>query len=214
MEDIYAINLERRVDRKQNLIDQFKNIDFCNIKIFKAVEHEQGRIGCALSHLSLIKFAKENDMDYIIVVEDDISLNKKEEFKQILSILTKNWYKYDIFNGSPTFWDKRDNVGSIVKTKSFSQDFSFVSDALTTIFMIYTKRSYDKILNDYDPHKSTLAIDQYYARNFMQLCYKNYLCGQIIGYSDLFKYVTDVSGYLRDNEKIFQSLTEKDECFS
>lgn len=211
--DVHVINLERRTDRKQNVVSQFKNLDFCNVKFFKAIEDEIGYIGCALSHLSLIDFAKKNDMDYIIVVEDDISFNQtisKEKFKEILLILTENWKKYEIFNGSPTFWNKRTSIGTIKKTKSPIPEFSFVSDAQTAIFMIYTRNCYDKILGKYFPSKGHLGIDEFYAQNFMQLCYKGHLCQQIVGYSDLCKGVTDLRSYFRDHEKIFQTLPEID----
>lgn len=207
--DIYAINLERRSDRKQNVLDQFADFDVCNINFFKAIQHDKGQIGCALSHLELIKFAKQNNMDYIIVIEDDILINKaisSKKFIKILSCLTKNFDKYEIFNGSPSFWDKRNNLNEIKKIKFLLDGFSFVSNAQKTTFMIYTKGSYDKILAAYDPTKTSLCIDQFYGQNFMQLCYRKYLCYEIASYSDLQKSVVDLEQYIRNQEKIYQSL--------
>lgn len=211
--NIYAINLERRLDRKQNILHQFKDFDFCNIKFFKAIEHEVPYVGCGLSHLSLIKFAKDNDMDYIIVVEDDILFNEwvgKKELNEILTTLTKNWSKYEIFNGSPTFWNKRENINEIKKTKSPISKFSFVSDAQTAIFMIYTRNSYDKILSGHHPLETKLGSDEFFGQNFMQLCYERYLCQQIVGYSDLRKCVTNLKSYFEEQENIFQKLPCKD----
>lgn len=35
------------------------------------IVNSNGVIGCALSHLSLVKYAKANDLDYIVIYEDD-----------------------------------------------------------------------------------------------------------------------------------------------
>ena len=210
--DVYAINLERRLDRRQNVLDQFKALDFCNVKFFKAIEHNKGWIGCALSHLELIKFAKKNNMDYIIVIEDDILINESissERFNKVLSYLTKHWNKYEIFNGSPSFWIKRNDTNAIKKTKSLLPKFSLVSDAQKTTFMIYTKKSYDKIL-DYDPYLTSIAIDEFFAKNFMQLCYRKYLCYEIKSYSNIQNHLGDLEQYMRDQEKLFQELPEKE----
>lgn len=84
-------------------------------------------------------------MNYIIVVEDDILINETEEFQEILTVLCKNWDKYEIFNGGPTL-----RLEGLRKKKSFDNRFSFINNSLKTTFIIYTRNSYDKILSQWN----------------------------------------------------------------
>lgn len=54
--DGYVINLETDLERLDSIKKEFKN-SCINLKIFNAIKHEKGWIGCLKSHLSLIKMA-------------------------------------------------------------------------------------------------------------------------------------------------------------
>ena len=51
----------------------FKNYNYERIN---AVYHERGNIGCTLSHIKCLKYAKEKEYDECIIFEDDISFKK------------------------------------------------------------------------------------------------------------------------------------------
>lgn len=210
--DIFVINLESRPDRKQNALNQFQRFPFCRVVITPAVAHKQGDVGCALSHLNLIRKAKQEQRDYIIVAEDDLDINpdlSPAEFEKVLTTLVRNTDKFGIFNGSPSFADKLKALGQIVKTKSWSPDFSFLTDGQKATFMVYTKKCYDEVLTRFDPYNSRqLAIDQFFARNFAQLCYKKYICYEIKSRSNIENKVVDLGNFMRQQEKIYQSILE------
>jgi GR25 family glycosyltransferase involved in LPS biosynthesis len=48
------INLDKRVDRKENLLDQFEKIGYTNYERFPAIETAFGGLGCCQSHLKIL----------------------------------------------------------------------------------------------------------------------------------------------------------------
>jgi GR25 family glycosyltransferase involved in LPS biosynthesis len=76
IDKIYYINLEHRIDRKEQFEKQITT-HFANsilesrIERFPAIKHNQGLLGCSMSHLEVIKKAKLTCARYIIVFEDD-----------------------------------------------------------------------------------------------------------------------------------------------
>ena len=73
--DTYVINLNHRVDRWNKIINNFAKKATCLNPIrFEALQGQPGWKYCALSHLALVNMAKENDLPYIIVSEDDTDI--------------------------------------------------------------------------------------------------------------------------------------------
>jgi FkbM family methyltransferase len=109
---IKVINLARRIDRRENVIQNFKNVNITNYEFIKAVDgktltptsqiitlfqgndfgNRRGVIGCALTHYQLWKQLVESDVEYFLIMEDDFRIIKtfKTEIEKI------NFEKYDI----------------------------------------------------------------------------------------------------------------------
>ena len=97
IDKIYYINLDHRTDRKEQFENQitthFKDsILESRIERFPAIKHEQGLLGCSMSHLEVIKKARQTDAKYILVFEDDFEFivsretflsNLKQLFQQV-----------------------------------------------------------------------------------------------------------------------------------
>lgn len=92
----YVINLKRRDDRLKSL-----NLPF-HYEVFEATDGKekfsqfgkmQGHIGCLDSHRRLFSFAKENNIDTLMVMEDDIEVDKNfnEKLDNIMSQLPEDW---------------------------------------------------------------------------------------------------------------------------
>ena len=145
--EINIINLKQRSDRWDYISNLFK--DF-NIKRFEAIQHKEGWIGCTLSHMELIKKAKENNEDYLIVMEDDTALfdvdGFPEKFRKIMDYLPKNLKKWDIFQFGVTYSvnGNNDNVHII------NEDLDIIEYQYgqTTNFIVYNKSTYDKMLDN------------------------------------------------------------------
>lgn len=148
---LFFINLEERKDRKEKLLNEFSNFSHLfELKRFNAIKDKEGWRGCAKSHLELIKYAKNNNLDYIITCEDDVVIKDKntfeKRFRNIMNWLLNNKEKWDVFNSSPlcpcnfkknNYFELLNNIENICK----------ISFGATATFMIFNKSSYNKILN-------------------------------------------------------------------
>ena len=144
MEDIYVINLEHRYDR----LRKFKKIfdAHFNVKQVKAVFDEKGWIGCLKSHLNCIKYAKENNMKYIIVFEDDCTItnNKSiERFKNIKQNIFDVRDDWDIFIGGSTSCELK----NINKYDYDAENIYTIDSACSAFCIVYNHTCYDFFIN-------------------------------------------------------------------
>jgi GR25 family glycosyltransferase involved in LPS biosynthesis len=93
---IIVINLEKRQDRKQKVINTFSNVNFEEYSFYKAIDgknidltleiknlfknndfaNRKGFIGCALSHYYIwLDLLKDKKNDYYVIFEDDFDLS-------------------------------------------------------------------------------------------------------------------------------------------
>jgi glycosyl transferase family 25 len=87
--NIFYINLEHRVDRKQHVETQLNSIDLKGTR-FNAIKMENGAIGCSMSHLKLLQLALKSGLDHILIVEDDILFLDPELFKSQFDTFLQN----------------------------------------------------------------------------------------------------------------------------
>ena len=107
--NVIAISLERRKDRRQRLEKHLSELGYANVFYMPAYDgallpstnitpphrpyfsfkDEFGNptnrinnyvIGCTLSHMACIKMAKALNLEYVMIVEDDVELTKGPEF--------------------------------------------------------------------------------------------------------------------------------------
>ncbi len=93
---IIYINLKKRTDRKIQIESELDNFGL-SYERFEAIETENGTIGCGLSHLSVLKLARDNDYENILILEDDFTfLVSKEEFESQLNNFFNLNLDYDV----------------------------------------------------------------------------------------------------------------------
>ncbi len=85
----YCINLAHRKDRWKLFTEEMSKFpDSFNIVRFPAIyDPVEPRTGCAKSHIKLIEMAKNNNLQSILVVEDDVVFSE-EPYKKIQAALT------------------------------------------------------------------------------------------------------------------------------
>lgn len=93
LDAIYYINLDQRIDKRyhieNNVLSYFKDSPLeTRIARFPAIKHENGAIGCSLSHLAIARKAKLAGMRYYMVFEDDFEfIITKSEFLEWIACL-------------------------------------------------------------------------------------------------------------------------------
>ena len=139
--NIKVVNLERRADRKLDIINLFKQAKLTDYIFYKAVDgktlestnelkklfqgndfgNRKGVIGCALSHLQLWKeLVADKNYSYYVIFEDDINLGvTTSNFKERLEKLKPEMEKQEIlFLGYHMFTHKREEVKHIYNIDS------------------------------------------------------------------------------------------------
>ena len=105
----FYINLNSRIDRKIHVERQLDLLGIRdNVKRFNAIHNVNGRIGCSLSHLKCIQMAKEQNIECVLILEDDVSFLLPEEFIQnVNKFLSNPQNKWDVLllagNNLPPF---------------------------------------------------------------------------------------------------------------
>jgi glycosyl transferase family 25 len=86
IDKIIYINLNKRTDRREEIEEELNHFDL-KYERFEAIETPGfGIHGCGLSHLQVLKLAKEQDYKNVLILEDDFQfLVTKEEFEKNLT---------------------------------------------------------------------------------------------------------------------------------
>jgi glycosyl transferase family 25 len=86
IDKIIYINLNKRTDRREQIEKELKQFGL-EYERFEAIESPGfGTYGCGLSHLQVLKQAKEQGYKNVLILEDDFEfLVKKEEFEKNLT---------------------------------------------------------------------------------------------------------------------------------
>jgi hypothetical protein len=98
---VFYINLESRVDRRQNIENQLPSVGLTHFERFNAIKladksSNSGRVGCTLSHIKCIELAKERGYSHVLICEDDtIFLDPALFVKQINKFFTKQ-HQWDV----------------------------------------------------------------------------------------------------------------------
>lgn len=173
----YIINLAHRFDRRKAMSEQCIKFDIKNAEYFNAVHHHVGWKGATISHMNVIRKAKELNLPYVIIMEDDCVLSDSfnKAIDKIDEIIPKNWdmiyYGANHLEGKPT-----PAVGDRILKCTYA-----------TSAMCYVVRNtmYDKILNTVQLDK---PHDVYYAemhKSINAYCVLPNLAWQSDSYSDI-----------------------------
>ena len=92
----FYINLDRRLDRRKEIEAELGNLGVAYER-FPAIKTIPGCIGCALSHLAVLKEARSRGYKNVLIFEDDfMPLVSKEEFWETLTKGLQEAPDYDV----------------------------------------------------------------------------------------------------------------------
>lgn len=197
---IFLINLDRRPDRLEKAKKELFKYNINDFYRYPAIDGKDidyrgplnaGQLGCTLSHLGIIKYAKAKKLEKIFVFEDDIKMSM--EFNDIISKaieeLPEDWCLF--------YAGINHNVPPI----PFSKHLVKVSKAYCNHAYAIHSRYYDIIINLIEKNYNQV-IDDYYAVhiNSRYPCFSTIpkIAFQARDYSDLQYKIVDYSGMLKN----------------
>lgn len=165
----YVINLDSRPGRLEETAEQFKNIGW-EFERFAGIDLGN-YLGCLQSHLQIVKSAKEQGLENVLVAEDDIiftpwTRSLIDELTPVLSSLNFGILNLNMSIHRPV------NISSdselLLDLTNLPPKEEFHRGVYSTGLLIYNKSVYDDILKihpngkcDFDLEGNSMAIDEH-----------------------------------------------------
>jgi glycosyl transferase family 25 len=200
--------LEERVDRRIFVETELTKMKW-KYERFNAIKNDRGILGCGLSHLAVIEMAKEKNLDYVVIVEDDIQFLQPEKYNKMFIDFTNyvqsNNLDYDVLLIATNILDK---VNGVIPINNYIHQ---VKASYSAAGYIVKKHYYDKIIANYREGLKLLIenptvsgkyeFDVYWIN--LQLVDKWLVIyprtvNQRESYSDILKCITDYTKYMID----------------
>lgn len=139
IDKIFYINLKKRTDRRteiENELNKFK----LSYERFDAIETPGcGSIGCGLSHLGVLKLARERGYKNVLILEDDFTfLVSKEDFENNLTKFFESGLNYDVCKLAYGLQQHKE-INSVVVGK--------VIESISASAYIVNNHYFDKLIN-------------------------------------------------------------------
>ena len=134
-----------------------------DIWVFPGLRHNIGWVGCGLSYKLMMRMAKDLDLPQVTICEDDVLLDERFErrYSHVKQALTKADEPWDVFSGLIADLSKETEIFNSA-IQSDNEAFYAINRLVSTVFNIYNKTSYQKII-DWDDkiHMPSNTIDRY-----------------------------------------------------
>ena len=183
---IYVINLKRRPERKENMMMQFEELGFENYEFIEAVDGQdedvkkefeelkknkktdivsEGHYGCLKSHIKVILKARKERIENVLILEDDIIIDK-DFFDKIYNIKVP---EYDMLY-----------FGGVTKyLKMYYENISSATAVMGTYAYILNYKMYNRVV--IGMKQKLMYADAYYAEEIQKKKdYKIYLLNDIV----------------------------------
>ena len=106
----FIINLKRRIDRKNKMINRLNNLKQFDYQFIEAIDCNYGAIGCGKSHIKCLKLALNQNLPYILIMEDDIVIKDKLADKYFNYLEKIKEFDVVIFSGN----DKKERINDLI----------------------------------------------------------------------------------------------------
>lgn len=171
----YVINIDKRKDRWELIQNVFKKSSIHLTRI-SAIKKNDGHLGCGLSYMKIVKYAKENNLKTVLIFEDDnMPLdNFSKRWIMIKEWLDNNLDKWEIYNGGARYIDWQDYNKKMPNPDKYdvqlmykinSDEYLFQSKLIVAGNWVYINSNcYDKVLKWLDIQtniKYLIPMDQY-----------------------------------------------------
>ena len=187
IDKVVYINLDKREDRRIHIQSLLETYNISAIR-FQAIEHSYGLYGCGMSHLNVLKMARDNKWKNILILEDDIVWNfHPNEVERMIAKLFEEGPEFDVCMLDVNLQHyEQTNYDWLLRVKH-----SYCAGAY-----IVQEHYYQKLIDLYEwalPNLLSTGMHWVYANDavWQQLqekdrwyTFKDQICKQMAGYSD------------------------------
>jgi hypothetical protein len=201
-DEIFCINLDSRKDRWEYVQEEFNKMGILGrVKRFPAIQKNNGKLGCYLSHTEIIRYAKRSNLKNVLIFEDDIEISYDFNllFPKVIDQFNgyNNWHLF--YLGWYLVKVKPENdingygFGLLEKFLQIDNNLIIPSCLVSTHAYAVNNLIYDKIINDYNTYHKVFCqihgIDSYYVREIQSelKCFASFpnLISQKNNFSDI-----------------------------
>lgn len=144
-ENILFINMKSRKDRLEHTYKEFEKINYKDKLIrIEAIKYKERGLGCSLSHLKCLKYAKEQNYKHVFICEDDITFTNPK-----ILLDSKKKIENDI-NNNKLNWDVIIIGGNNHYPYKIINDYCVkINNCQTTTGYIVNSMYYDTLIDNY-----------------------------------------------------------------
>lgn len=196
---IYVINLDKRVDRFETFQKEMEKYSIHGVERFPAINGKLieyngsllfGEIGVLMSHFEIIKKAKEEDLNNVLILEDDVFFTDEIlKLDDYISNVPKDW-DFIYFGGNHVYGQPPIKINEKVLKLNFTVALQCVA---------INKQMFDVILAILP--KMAKQVDGYYANLhnvFNAYGFTPNMAKQMVGFSDIQNRNVDYSNFFKD----------------
>jgi hypothetical protein len=197
---IYVINLDRRPDRYESFKTEMCKFGVKNIEKFSAIDGNlitqnnvkllAGEIGILQSHLTIIKKCKEEGLNNVLIMEDDVFFSDEIlKLDDYMSSVPKDW-EFLYFGGNHVYGNP----------PVFINDRVIKLNYTVALHCVAINGSVFEVIEGILP-KMQKQVDAYYAdlqETFNAYCFYPNIAKQTAGFSDIQNRNVDYSNYFKD----------------
>jgi len=136
---VVYINLPSRVDRRNRVEGELKQLGWTPQRL-EAIWYFPGAIGCSLSHIKALEYAKQRKWDHVLVCEDDV---------QFLASADQVRSQLDHFFTSVPEWDVVLINAHVFKGQRVSDAYAHVDYAHATTCYLVRQPYLDRLLDNF-----------------------------------------------------------------
>ena len=167
----FVVNLERRSDRLESITNEMNYIDW-EFELFNAID-TNSHVGCSLSHIEILKIAKERNYESVLIIEDDCKIMPYA--KSLLSKIEEDSIdlEFAILNLAPTLnrpVTVSEKYPSLIDITNLPLKLDHHRDIFATNMILYHNSIYDEVLKLEEPSLlGHYAIDDFIFKNIVSV---------------------------------------------
>ena len=157
------INLDRRTDRRADFTAECERIGL-RVERFPAIESQPGFVGCHKSHIAVLKMAKANNWEHVLIFEDD--------FQFLVDAVTFQ-ANLEQFFASNTPYDVLMLSYNIQRSEPVNELISKVYEAQTASGYLVHSRFYDTLIQNLEDNLAPLEHTGAHWLHLNDQCWKS-----------------------------------------